>query len=72
MRRERPKPGSGCAKCFTSPAQEAQVEPLDDGLFLVRLHVGFPRRHLQYLPNSLADLSAVKEIHTSKLDGSAR
>ena len=54
---------------FHVAAQEIQLEPLDDGLVRARIHLRLPRRHLHELLNSLADLPAVKEIHSSRVDG---
>jgi putative Mg2+ transporter-C (MgtC) family protein len=54
---------------FHVAAQEIQLEPLDDGLVCARIHLRLPRRHLHELLNSLADLPAVKEIHSSRVDG---
>jgi putative Mg2+ transporter-C (MgtC) family protein len=54
---------------FRVSAQQINIEPLDDGQMRARIEIRLPRRHLHELLNSLADLPAVKEIHTFNLDG---
>ena len=56
---------------FHVTAQQMKIESLDDGNIRARVQVRLPRKHLHELLNSLADLPAVKEIHTSKADGTA-
>ncbi|MEO5713060.1 MAG: MgtC/SapB family protein [Luteolibacter sp.] len=51
---------------FHITGQQLHFEPLDDGHVRAWAELRLPRRHLLELLNSLADLPAVKEIHTSE------
>ncbi|MEK7950246.1 MgtC/SapB family protein [Luteolibacter soli] len=54
---------------FHATARQMQIESLEDGQVRASIEVHLPRRHLRELLNSLADLPAVKEIHTSNIGG---